>query len=229
MKIPLRRPLFAAALVLLAACNPPKSARYTSIAKDYSVNVPWGWTVMTDQQDDAFTQANFIGPFDGAFFLGAPSLSVRWFKRYRPHRLADGRLELYTGPEDFVKQMLSQVYGPTYYLQDGKGQQMDAPYEITLRDSGLKAKFFTVLSPTPAPPNNMWGINQQAGTNKPFVFRKHTYVIVTTPSGFYVLTYPATNDGYENQIAAFKELIGSFIPTNDGPGGAKFKIPGPGR
>jgi hypothetical protein len=223
------RPLLAAAFVLLSACNPPKFARYSSMAKDWSVNVPWGWTVMTDQQDDSFTQANFIGPFDGAFFLGAPSVSVRWYKRYRPHRLTDGRLELYTGVDDFVKQMLDGVYGPIYFLQDGAGKQMDAPYELKLRDSGLPAKFFTVLSPTPAPANNMWGITLQAGTNKPFVFRRHSYAIVTTPSGFYVLTYPATNDGYENHLSAYKELIGSFIPVTDGPGGAKFKIPGPGR
>lgn len=221
--------LFVAAVALLAACSPPKFARYSSANKDWSANVPWGWQVMTDQQDDAFAQATFIGPFDGAFFLGAPSVSVRWYKRYRPHRLADGRLELYTGVDDFIKQTLSGVYSPTYYLQDGNGKQMDAPYDLKLRDSGLQAKFFTVLSPTPAPPNNMWGITLQAGTNQPFVFRKHSYAFVTTPSGFYVLTYPATNDGYENQIGTFKELIGSFIPTNDGPGGAKFKIPGPGR
>ena len=124
MKNTLARRLSAVLLLAFsaAACNPPKYAAYESVAKDYTVSVPWGWQVMTDQQDTDFTQAAFIGPFDPDFYLGAPSLSVRWYRRYRPHRLTDGRLEMYGGADDFIKQTLLQVYGPEYVLLtlDGK-------------------------------------------------------------------------------------------------------------
>ena len=234
------RRLAALSLVaLFSACNPPKYAKYESLNKDYIVSVPWGWQVMTDQQDDVFTQATFIGPFDGDFYLGAPSLTVRWFKRYRPHRLQDGRLEMYSSADDFIKQMLAEVYGPDYVIfdqheklsyqtnADGTAGSVVIP-EITLKNSGLKAKYFTVLSATPAPENMQWGVSEQSGSGKPHILRRHTYVIVPMPSGFYVMTYPATSRGYEHYVDRFRGLIGSFIPRTDGPGGAKYKIPGPG-
>ena len=73
----LRRLSAVLVLALVAGCSPPKYATYESINKDFSASVPWGWQVMTDQQDYDFAQATFIGPFDGDFYLGAPSLSVR--------------------------------------------------------------------------------------------------------------------------------------------------------
>lgn len=204
-------------LVLAAGCKSPKYANYESIHKDYTVSVPWGWQVMTDSQDDAFTQATFIGPFDPDFYLGAPSLSVRWFKRYRPHRLADGRLEMYSGVDDFINQMLKQVYGPTYFFVGADGKPVDAVAEITLKNSGLKAKYFTVLSATPAPANMQWGVSEQKGTDKPYILRKHAYAVVAVEGGFYVLCYPATGDGYDRYLDRFLGLIGSFLPSPAGP------------
>ncbi len=235
MKNPLTRRVFAVLLLALAAgCNPPKYAAYESINKDYTVSVPWGWQVMTDQQDNDFTQATFIGPFDPDFYLGAPSLSVRWFRRYRPHRLTDGRLEMYGGADDFIKQMLNQVYGPEYVLLTFKDEvsydnarKAEVIPEITLRSSGLKAKAFAVVSPTPAPVANQWGISVSSITGSAFVLRKHAYVVVTIGDGFYVLTYPATERGYENCLDKFAGLMGSFMPTAAGPGGAKIRVPGP--
>ena len=237
MKDTLARRLSAALLLALAAaCSPPKYADYESINKDFSASVPWGWQVMTDQQDNDFSQSTFIGPFDGDFYLGAPSLSVRWFKKYRPHRLTDGRLEMYSGPDDFIRQILSQVYGPDYVLLtlDGKvsydnAKRAEIVPEITLKQSGLKAKAFTVESAVRAPEANNWGISADSKTGKAFVLRKHAYVIVPIEGGFYVLTYPATDRGYDSYLDKFAGLMGSFMPRTAGPGGPKIRVPGPAR
>jgi hypothetical protein len=233
----LRRLSAVLLLALAAGCNPPKYAAYESINKDYTASVPWGWQVMTDQQDTDFSQTTFIGPFDPDFYLGAPSLSVRWYRRYRPHRLIDGRLELYGGADDFIRQTLAQVYGPEYVLMTLGGQlsykrgpndeSVEVIPETTLKQSGLKAKAFIVESATPAPEANKWGISAQAGTDKPFVLRKHAYVIVPLEDGFYVLTYPATERGFPNFLDKFAGLMGSFMPRTAGPGGAKIRVPGP--
>jgi len=235
MKNTLARRFLAVFLLAFAvACNPPKYANYESINKDFQASVPWGWQVMTDQQDNDFSQTTFIGPFDPDFYLGAPSMSVRWYARYRPHRLTDGRLEMYSGPDDFIKQTLAQVYGPEYFLLTLAGKasydnekKTEVVPEITLKNSGLTAKAFTVVSATPAPEANKWGISGQAGTGKPFVLRKHAYVVVPIEGGFYVLTYPATERGYENFIDKFAGLMGSFMPRTAGPGGPKIRVPGP--
>lgn len=238
MKNTLARRLSALLFLALAAgCNPPKYAVYQSINKDYTVSVPWGWQVMTDQQDNDFTQAAFIGPFDPDFYLGAPSLSVRWFRRYRAHSLADGRLELYSSPEDFIKQMLKQVYGPEYAIQDltqkyafkedAAGKVTETIPEMTLYSSGLTAKVFIVVSETPAAANTQWGVFTHKVTGVNYVHRKHAYAVVPVEDGFYVLTYPATLEGYANHESKFRGLIGSFVPKTAGPGGAKFRVPGP--
>lgn len=230
----LRRLSAVLLLALAAACTPPKYASYESINKDFAASVPWGWQVMTDQQDNDFSQTAFIGPFDPDFYLGAPSLSVRWYRRYRPHRLTDGRLEMYSGVDDFIRQTLNQVYGPEYVLLrlDGKvsydnDRKAEVIPEVTLKQSGLKAKGFIVESATPAPEANKWGISAQAGSDKPFVLRKHAYVVVPIEDGFYVLTYPATERGFPNYLDKFAGLMGSFMPRTAGPGGAKIRVPGP--
>ncbi len=226
-------------LTLAAGCSPPKYATYESIDKDYTASVPWGWQVMTDRQDNDFSQTTFIGPFDPDFYLGAPSIGVRWFRRYRPHRLRDGRLEMYGGADDFIKQMLKQVYGPEYilmtlaeklsYKRGPNDSAVDVIAEITLKQSGLKAKAFTVLSAAPAVAANKWGISVYSGSGKRFVLRKHAYVVVPVEDGFYVLTYPATERGYANYIDKFAGLMGSFMPRTAGPGGAKIRVPGSSR
>ena len=237
MKSTLLRRLSAVLLLALAAgCNPPKYATYESVNKDFTASVPWGWQVMTDQQDDDFTQSTFIGPFNADFYLGAPSLSVRWYKNYRPHRLTDGRLEMYSGPADFIRQMLINVYGPEYILLTLEGKvsydnakRTEIIPEITLKQSGLKAKAFTVESAVRAPEANKWGISAESKTGKGFVLRKHAYVVVPIEGGFYVLTYPATDRGFDSYLDKFAGLMGSFMPRTAGPGGAKIRVPGPAR
>ena len=226
------RRLGAAALLALSACNPPKYAAYKSVAGDFTVSAPWGWQVLTDAQGDAFAQTSFVGPFDADFYLGAPSLTVRWYKRGRPHRLRDGRLETYSNGDDFARQMLRDVYAGRSTFVSGvmgkDGREEDGPSVIKLQASGLSAKFFTVLSPTPAPEGMQWGVNV-AKDGKPWILRQHAYAIVQLPSGFYVLCYPATKRGHDKYADRFRALLGSFTPLTAGPGGPKVKLPAPAK
>jgi len=141
---------------------------------------------------------------------------------------------MYSGTADFIKQTLTQVYGPEYILLtlDGKvsydnAKRTEIIPEITLKQSGLKAQAFTVESAVRAPEANRWGISADSKTGKGFVLRKHAYALIPVEDGFYVLTYPATADGYEKFLDKFAGLMGSFMPLNAGPGGAKFRVPGP--
>lgn len=230
---------FAAAAAFTAACSPPPYVAYKSVSSDFTVSAPWGWDVLAEANYDGFAQVTFIGPFDKYFYLGAPSLSVRWYKPYRPHKLRDGRLEMYSSSDDFIKQTLndvygkdSVVYGPSSAPLDVRpmADRRDIP-KITLKESGLEAKYFAVLSTAPASAGVTLGtvvgydgrrVNQ----------RYHEYAVVPIvvdgrEAGFYVLTYPATLDGHGNDMEKFLHLIGSFHPYTAGPGGPKIAIPGP--
>lgn len=216
-------------LAALAACGPPKYVSYTSVSGGFSASVPWGWSVMTDSESDAFSQTNFIGAFDKDFYLGAPSLSVRWYKRYRPHGLRGGRLEMYADAEDFFDQTLKQVYGESDSIVYGAGRGQDGrraivrrPDEIVLKASGLAAKFFIILSPTRAPESNRWGLEQDK-EGRSVNMRMHAYALVPMEGGFYVLCYPATRRGYDKYEKHFRALLGSFRPATAGPGGPKAR------
>ncbi|HAZ07243.1 MAG TPA: hypothetical protein DCZ01_01695 [Elusimicrobia bacterium] len=222
--------LVVLAAAFSAACSPPKYAQTKSVFGDFTVSAPWGWSVMTDGEGDAFSQVSFIGAFDRDFFLGAPSLSVRWYKRYRPHRLRDGRLEMYADVDDFFNQILKQVYGEKDCILYGPGRRADGgrviiarPEELTLKGSGLKAKYFIVLSPTPAPDSNRWGLEQNR-EGKSINMRMHGYALIPMEGGFYVLCYPATRRGYDKYEDRFRALIGTFRPLTAGPNGPKVRL-----
>jgi len=224
--------VLAALSAVSAACSAPRDVSYKSLAGDFTASVPWGWSVMTDSESDAFSQVNFIGPFDGNFYLGAPSLSVRWYKRYRPHALRDGRLEMYADVDDFFNQTLKQVYGESdsivYGLKRAGGSReiVKRPVEIDLSSSKLPAKFFTILSPAPASASNQWGLEQDQ-EGKPINMRMHSYALVPMEGGFYVICYPATRRGYDKYEDRFRALLGSFRPLTAGPGGAKIRLAAP--
>ena len=225
--------LLAAVASVLVSCSPPKYVSYRSVRGDFTASVPWGWKVMTDSGADAFSQVNFIGAFDGDFYLGAPSLSVRWYKRYRPHALRDGRLEMYADADDFFNQTLKQVYGESDSVVYGAGKGADGrreivrrPEEIVLKGSGLKAKFFIILSPTPAPASNQWGLEQDRD-GRSINLRMHAYAVVPMEGGFYVLCYPATRRGYDKYEDRFRALLGTFRPLTAGPGGPKVRLAAP--
>src|SRR6267378_848686 len=106
--------IFLAALLtagcFAGGCKGPKYIGYKSINGDFICQVPWGWNVMTDQEGSHYTNTIFIGPFSPEFFLGAPSLSVRWYSYSSPHRLPDGLLESFDSAEDYIDQILRNLY-----------------------------------------------------------------------------------------------------------------------
>lgn len=223
--------LAAAACALSAGCRPPKYVSYRSVNGDFTAAVPWGWQIMTDQEGDgtAFAHVNFIGPFDPSFHLGVPSMSVRWYRSYWPHKLRDGRLEMYAGPEDFVKQALEQVYGPKYEFVTSRDEGEPQIKDIVLRRSGLQAAYFVVLSRARVPEKAAYGVEVDEETGVPYNVRQHAYVIVPMGEGFYVLTYPATRAGFGKFDENFNQLASSFLPITRGPGGRKVRLPGPGK
>lgn len=216
--------LLAAVSVLASACNPPKYVSYRSVNGDYTTFVPWGWQIFTDQEGDgtAFAQASFVGPFDPQFYLGAPSMTVRWYRNYFPRKLRDGRIESYANADDFIARTLAEVYGPVYELKT-------PVKDIDLRQSGLTARHFVVLSRVRAPAEARNGIEVDSETNVPYNVRQHAYVVVPMDTGFYVLTYPATRLGYGKYDQNFNQLVSSFLPVTRGPGGRRVRLPGPGK
>ena len=232
--------IFAAAAAFAAACSPPKYVTYKSVSNDFKAAVPWGWNVLADADYDAFSQVTFIGPFDVDFYLGAPTLSVRWYKPYRPHRLRGGRLEMYANSDDFIKQTLNDVYGKKAivygvgFREDGGRVLVDKTHPIPtfpLKESGLPAKFFGVLSPTPAARGVTIG-TETDDEGRPVNVRYHEYAVVPIvvdgrEKGFYVLCYPATQAGHDKGMDRFRALYNTFHPLTAGPGGEKILLPGP--
>ena len=207
-----------------AACSPPKYTRYKSVSGDFSVEAPWGWNVIAEADHDSFSEVKFIGPFDSDFFLGTPSLSVRWYKRYRAHALRDGHVEMYTDADDFINQMLRQVYGPKLILLSG-GKLLDKKLplpDVTLKESGLRAKYFAVLSPAPAAADTVGAVRDVDGNWHNI--RYHEYAVIPMDGGFYVLCYPATQRGHDKAVDRFNVLAASFHPYTNGPGGEKITI-----
>lgn len=189
--------------LLAAACSPPKYVAYVSPQKDFKCSVPWGWSVMTDKEEEHYRNTTFIGPFEPEFYLGAPSLSVRWYADSYPHRLADGTLEMYSSAEDYISQTIANIYGA------------DAELRQPVRDvavNGRKAKHFVVLSAAPVPPGRQWGTALDVKTGKPVNLRQHAYVVVPMARGFYVLIYPATREGFHSYEPQFNQLVNTFVP-----------------
>jgi hypothetical protein len=227
---------FAAAAALAAACNPPPYVSYKSVSNDFTVSAPWGWDVIADADYDAFSQVLFVGPFDKDFYRGAPTLSVRWYKPYRPHALRGGGWEMYASSDDFIRQTLGDVYGKDAIVYGPSSAPLDrrvavdrkAIPTIVLRTSGLDAKYFGVLSPSPAATGTTIGVVVDRDGNR-INQRYHEYAVVPIQvdgreAGFYVLCYPATVGGHDKGMENFRTLIGSFHPYTAGPGGPKITI-----
>lgn len=204
--------LLAAGALLLFACAPPKYTEYTSLRRDFKASVPWAWQVMTDEEGRHYTNTNFIGPFEPEFYLGAPSLSVRWYAYSYPHRLPDKTVEIYSSADDYIQRTLETVYGPAPHLRQ-------PPHDIELSAAGRKGRHLVVLSPVPVPEGTQWGTSIDVETKKLVNLREHAYVVVPLKRGFYVLIYPATRDGFRLYEPQFNQLVNTFQPLTDGPGG----------
>lgn len=209
--------LIAGAMALLA-CGPPKYVNYTSTHGDWKASVPWAWNIITDEEGEHFKSTTFIGPFEPEFYLGAPSFIVRWHSYGIAHRLRDGLVESYSSVDDYIKQMLTNVYGPEYQLvSDGDPREPAAVSEILI--SGRKAKHFVVLSSVLVPPATKWGTSVDSA-GRLANLRRHSYAILPLQKGFYVIVYPATRDGYALHIKPFNNLVNTFALLKDGPAGA---------
>lgn len=224
----MRRPVLpiVAVVVALAGCiNPPYTA-YRSPWGDWTCSVPTGWTVKIDGEDTHYTNVTFIGGFDPDFYLGAVSMSVRWHSYDRTHQLPDGLLEAYTSVEDYYRQMLRVVYGPTvnqdYMLPLAKSPD-DPLQDINLPSAGLTGKHFIVLSPVAVPKKTVWGTSIDKKADKVVVIRQHAYVLVPMENGFYVIVYPATKDGFRRFEKQFVRIVNTFRPLKHGPAGEPYK------
>jgi hypothetical protein len=207
-----------AGILGVVACGPPKYVNYTSIQGDWSSSVPWAWNVMTDSDGARFASTTFLGPFEPEFYLGAPSLSVRWHAYNSSHKLRDGLVESYSSADDYIKQMLANVYGPDYELVSDKDIKQPQPVSEVLI-GGRKAKHFVVLSSVAVPPSTKWGTSIDPESGRLVNVRRHAYTILPLDKGFYVIVYPATNEGYGLYVKQYNNLVNSFKPLKEGPSG----------
>lgn len=202
-----------AGVLFAAGCKPPKYILYHSQFGDYSLEVPWGWNVYTDNSGAAYKSYTFVGPFDKNFFNGVPSLSVRWHTTGSTMLLPGSQSATYSSADDYIAQILEDVYGPKY-------QFVQKIHTISV--SGWSAKHFIVESVADVPESYTFGVSIDPETNRHGIIRKHEYVILPMDTGFYVLVYPATRAGYEHHNKKFNNLVRTFVVHKDGPDGEKL-------
>jgi hypothetical protein len=222
--------MLAGAGLLVGGCLFPEYYHYTSPFNDFTCEVPYGWSVKTDREENHFANVTFIGGFDPEFYLGAPSISIRWHQANRIHKLPNGLLEMYSDVDDYARQMLRSVYGPVenkdYILDAPKDRPEEGIRVIKLKAANVPAKFFVVTSPTPVPKNWTWGVSVDRKTKgESLLIRKHAYALVPMEGGFYVIVYPATMDGYNKYEKQFRMVLGTFKPLTQGPAGPVFRVP----
>lgn len=211
----------------VAGCRTPKYVSYASPAKDFSCEVPWGWTIVVDPAGSDYANVTFVGPFEPDFYRATPSLSVRWHAHNAPHRLPDGTYESYASHEDYVRQMLLDVYGPEAYTRAGSDRDQAAaaakgvtlPESSRIKVSGVEGFYFVVYHTIPAPAGQIYGV-VRSDTGERKIRQRHAYVILPMTNGFYVLVYPATRDGFEKHKPAFFHLVNTFRALKAGPAGA---------
>jgi len=182
---------------------------------------------VTDGEKGRFTNTTFIGPFDPNFLMGAPSLTVRWHSYNQAHRLPDGQLELYASVDDYIKQVLRDVYQPHQTMIVPVANL--EPHDLL---DGRPGKRFVVSSPVRVPGDLKWGTVLDADSGQPYNVREHAYVLIPMKTGFYVLIYPATKDnqgkeGYPVYEAMFNQMVHTFKALKDGPDGPPAAAPAP--
>jgi len=221
--------LLAGALFLAPAggCKPPKYVKYASAFGDYTVEVPWGWSVFMDSSGWDFTNVTFTGPLEPEFYKGIPSLSIRWYALKVPHRLPDGNYEAYRGTDDFTRQMIRDIYGPGSYTKAGSDREQDVaerdkralPDQARVKISNWEGTFYVVYRTLPAPEGESFGVVFSNQDGRKVIRQRHGYVLLPMDGGFYVLTYPATREGFEKWREAFNHMVKTFHAFKDGPNG----------
>lgn len=220
--------LFLGAAGLLAAgCVPiPKYSAYRSPFGDFACSVPSGWTSVLDGPGRDYYRVAFAGPFDPSFYRGVPNFSVRWYRIGVPNRLPNGSYEMYSSYQDFMEQMRRDVYAPDGFYKAGADRDLaralnagaDLPdfERIKTKRSRLEAVYFVAYHGAPAPRGEKDGVVSDAAGRR-IIAERHAYAIVPVRGGFYVLSYPATRDGFEKFRPEFFELINSLRLLRAGP------------
>ena len=208
----LRTSLLLSCALMFSACSPPKYVRYDSAAGDFSTEVPYGWQVFYEENGSDYYNYTFVGPFDGDFYRGAPSMSIRWYAKNRLHPLPlNSGEEIYSSADDYIQTTLRVVYGL-------KAQFAQPTHQIEV--SGLAAQHFIVSSPMDVAASTRYGaVTNEKG--RVAVLREHAYVVLPMNNGFYVLIYPATQAGYPKFETNFNQLVHKFQVLRGGPAGPK--------
>ncbi|HVE12668.1 MAG TPA: hypothetical protein VNI01_04685 [Elusimicrobiota bacterium] len=201
------RLLAACALLVLAAGCGRKYARFSPSWGGFRCEAPWAWRVFEEAQGSDYAAVTFAGPLDRDFYLGTPSLSVRWHAYGRPHVLRDGGAESYSSVEDYLERMPREVYGPDV--------QVLAREKVGV--AGREGYHLRLVSPVEVPAWRRYGVSQEEGGSRPVNLRDHSYVLVPCRTGFYVIVYPATRQGYDKYKDRFHELANSFRVLREGP------------
>jgi len=218
--------LVVALLLVVAGCRPAaKYSHFRSPFADFVCQIPSGWKTVVDSDGKDYYQVSFLGPFEPNFYKGLPSLSIRWYRLNQPHRLPDGHYEMYSSAQDFMEQMRRDIYGPDGYYKAGDDQDQERhmgrgealpDYETIQMQGDLPAVFFVAYHNIPAPAGATYGVVSDDAGHR-IVRERHGYVVLPVRSGLYVLTYPATRNGYLRYKEAFLLLIKSFRPLREGP------------
>ncbi|MBI4385882.1 MAG: hypothetical protein HY551_00720 [Elusimicrobia bacterium] len=217
-------PAILAALLIAAGCRSPKYAQYASRAGDFVCEVPWGWSVAADVAGGDYANITFTGPLEPDFFRGVPSLSVRWHRANTPHRLPDGTYEMYASADDFIRQMMRDVYGAQAQIWAGadrdirqaQGEGRPLAHSQRIKVSDREATYFVVFRTLKAPEGKTYGVIR-SDSGERAVLQRHGYAVVPVRGGFYALVYPATRDGFEKYRPAFFRLLNTFRLLKEGP------------
>ena len=188
--------------------NAAESVPYTSRWGDFKTSIPDGWSESSDFEGDLFTDTNFRS--SEHYY----SLAIRWYKRYNPHHMSDGHLEMYSGADDYATQISDGMYG-------GSGSELVEPVHDVMV-GGLKAKRFVART---------LRIGEYRTPRLGVLVRdevlkdpgEHAYTVVAVPGGIYVLIYFAPKGGFGKYEKQYNQMVASFVPQNEPQSKAKEK------
>lgn len=203
-----------------AAADPQAFVTYTSPQGDFECEIPEGWKVWVDAEGGDwldFMSTVFSDPQHPERML-----VVRWYGNYKPHRLWDGMLEMYSSLDDYYSQTQDNVYG---------GSVVEELHDISKtmgeRAQGRVARFI-VQSKKP----NTCADAKGYSCNTRLLFTddrkvgdqistgRHVYTMIYRDSGFYALIHPAPPEAEPKYDRYYQQLVDTFKPSGTGPKGS---------
>ncbi|MFA6002428.1 MAG: HEAT repeat domain-containing protein, partial [Elusimicrobiota bacterium] len=147
-----------------------------------------------DNEGTHYTEVNFAR-------RGGYNLNIRYHSRYSTHRLSDGRLEMYSGMDDYMNQRELSTFSKLYMTKSEgeKGANTVKQFTVTMPSGGEYAA---------AHFGKLMGISYPA---------RFTYAFVPTSSGFYTLIYAAPEDGANRYAGEYERLLQTFVMLADSP------------